>query len=591
VTPESSGILGQAPVYGRALNRRTFIRTSAAGALAAAVGLPLLSACGAIGPQPGPAAAGQPAGGASGTAVGQPAGPFPTYVPQQGGPTADYHGGNGRVTDGFEHFPKDPFKSWNKPAPGAGSTVNVFINAYYPLPTPYEQNPTWQEINKQLNANVQMSMVTGADYPTKMATVMSSNDLPDIMHIFAGVPLSVIPSLPDFFKAKCADLTPYLAGDAIKDYPNLAAIPTYAWKNSLCTIDHTVYSWPIHRYLPGVNFFFKNADIYDKAIGADYVPKDADDFMRVLRELNHPEANQWAIGNEAAAARNMGILGYAQMFGAPNTWGRDANGKLVRDRETEQYKAAVGYVRDVWATGLMWPNAPTSPQARPDFSAGRFAISVEGFGNSWNDFWRRGLQNSPQQHFDLIKPFRASAGDPPIAFLSGGYISTNVMKKASPDRIKELLRIADWLAAPFGSQEDLLLSYGVAGADYSIDANGDPNLTPDGVNRAGYVPWRYISQHPYVQYQADLPGYTKRSFDAEQLLVGQGVEDVTLGYYSKTDRAGTGGKANQAFVDGQRDIILGRRPLSDYDQVVQEWRSTAGDQIRQEFQTAMEANG
>jgi putative aldouronate transport system substrate-binding protein len=213
---------------------------------------------------------------------------------------------------------------------------------------------------------------------------------------------------------------------------------------------------------------------------------------------------------------------------------------------------------------------------------------VEGFGNSWNDFWRRGLQNNPPQHFDLIKPFRARAGDPPISYLSGGYISTNVMKKASPERIKELLRIADWLAAPFGSQEDVLLSWGLPTTDYTLDANGDPTLTADGVGHAGYVPWRYIAQHPYVQYQADLPGYTRRSFDAEQLLVSEGLQDVTLGYYSKTNAAG-GKTANQLFYDAQRDIILGRRPFGDYDQVVQEWRNAAGDRTRAEFEEAMAA--
>ena len=53
--------------------------------------------------------------------------------------------------------------------------------------TPYECNPTWHEVNKQLNANVQMSIFTGADNPTKFATLMASNDLPDSMHIFLGI--------------------------------------------------------------------------------------------------------------------------------------------------------------------------------------------------------------------------------------------------------------------------------------------------------------------------------------------------------------------------------------------------------------------
>jgi putative aldouronate transport system substrate-binding protein len=199
------------------------------------------------------------------------------------------------------------------------------------------------------------------------------------------------------------------------------------------------------------------------------------------------------------------------------------------------------------------------------------------------------LQQSPPRHFGFIPPFRATAGDAPQAFLTGGFISTNVMKKASPDRIKELLRILDFLAAPFGTQEDLLLSYGLAGTDYSLDANNQPQPTQAGTLDAGYVPWRYMSQHPYVQYQADLPGYAKASFEAEQLQVNEGVLDPMLGYYAPTAYT-RGTVAETAFRQGAVDIVVGRRPLGDYDQLVRDWQSAAGEQVRKEYLEAMAAN-
>ena len=55
--------------------------------------------------------------------------------------------------------------------------------------------------------------------------------LPDAMYLSGpgGTPPN-IENMAEFLKAKCADLTPYLSGDAIKDYPNLANIPTSAWR-------------------------------------------------------------------------------------------------------------------------------------------------------------------------------------------------------------------------------------------------------------------------------------------------------------------------------------------------------------------------
>lgn len=558
----------------QSMSRRGFIAAAAGGAIA----LPLLS-CTAAPKAPASSQDGgaQNAGGA-----------LPSYIAFTSGPKPDYRSSDSRVVDAFEHYPT-PFKSWTKEAPGTGSRVDVLIAAYYPTPTPYEQNPTWHEINKQLNADVRMNIVPASDWRTKFQASMGSGDLPDIIHIYFG--LRWTPNTVGFIKSQAADLTPYLAGDAIRDYPNLAAIPNYAWVNSQSVIDGALYQWPIHRYLPGLSYFFKNTDIYDKEIGADYVPKDAADFRKVLEQLNRPQENRWAIGNTGTAPGNLSILGYAAMFGAPNVWGKDTSGKLVRDIETEAYKAAVGYVRDLWAAGLIWPDAPQGTPSRTDFAAGRFALSVEGFGNSWNDFWRQGLQAHPANHFDIIPPFSATAGVQPINYLSGGWVSTTVLKKASPDRIKELLRIVDWLAAPFGSEEDLLLSYGLEGQDHTTDANGDPQMSATGNANAGYVPWRYIAQHPYVTYQADLPGYTKRSFDVEEMLLKTGIQDVTNGHYSQTAFAAAGTTALNTFNDGINDILFARRPMSDFDQLVKDWQKAAGDQQRNEYTEAMAAAG
>jgi putative aldouronate transport system substrate-binding protein len=163
-------------------------------------------------------------------------------------------------------------------------------------------------------------------------------------------------------------------------------------------------------------------------------------------------------------------------------------------------------------------------------------------------------------------------------------------KQSSPDRVKELLRIIDYLAKPFGTQEDLLLTYGLSPSDYTLNADGDPKYTSDGINRSQYVPWQYISDRPYVQFQADLPGYAKRSFEVEQLLVAESVFDPTLGYYSPTQIGSAGVNADREFEEAAREIPIGRRPMSDLDGLLQTWRQKAGDQIRKEYLDAIAAN-
>ena len=45
----------------------------------------------------------------------------------------------------------------------------------------------------------------------------------------------------------------------------------------------------------------------------------------------------------------------------------------------------------------------------------------------------------------------------------------SICKKASETRVKDLLRMFNFFAAPFGSEEYLLINYGVEGKDFNFD--------------------------------------------------------------------------------------------------------------------------
>jgi putative aldouronate transport system substrate-binding protein len=75
---------------------------------------------------------------------------------------------------------------------------------------------------------------------------------------------------------------------------------------------------------------------------------------------------------------------------------------------------------------------------------------------------------------------------------------------------------------------------------------------------------------------------------AEQRLIPLGIADPTLGFYSPR-QGSRGATVRQTMLEGVRDIIAARRPMSDYDTLVKEWASAGGDQIRQEYQQAIAA--
>ena len=566
------------------LSRRAVLKGVASG-LVLAPGL--LAACAPPAPTSSPPTSGA---GASGTPAA--ANVLPTYVPLQNGPKPDYPSAGQQYEDGWDNYPTNPIKAWTKAPPGKGGAVTALSNGFNPPSTPFDQNPAWQEVNRQLNANVQFNVIQPVDYATKLATVMAGQDLPDVMLFPGGLNVNIggggggTANLPTFLQTKCADLTPYLAGDAIKDYPYLAAIPTFAWKNSGSAFNGHLYMIPLERYVAG-QALFKNVEIYDAEIGKDYVPKNADDLKRVFQQLNRPQEDRYATASFQLQA--FFITFYSAMFGAPNNWRLESSGKLTKNYETPEFKEAINYVRDLYVAGLFHPNSLNYGDinaARLNFVGGRFVLYPEGFGQPWQDFWRRGLKNSPPYNFIPLPPFPAHDGGKPQHFLGPGFIAANAFKQASPDRIKELLRIMDFLAAPFGTQEDLLLQYGLPDIHYTLDSTGKLSLNDRSNVDANYVNWKYLVQHPQVMYVPDIPGYAKAEYDAEHVLIPAGVNDPAFGLYAPTNGS-KGVVIQRTMIDGITDIIAGRRPVSDYDQLVRDWQDNGGEQIRNELHAAL----
>ncbi|MDE3077361.1 MAG: hypothetical protein KGJ86_18240, partial [Chloroflexota bacterium] len=212
-----------------------------------------------------------------------------------------------------------------------------------------------------------------------------------------------------------------------------------------------------------------------------------------------------------------------------------------------------------------------------------WAIWLDGFAGAWSDPWRRGRQQQPPFDVHMIPPFAAHAGGKVGFNLNPGNLGALMLKKASPDRLKEELAVINWLCAPFGSKEMMLLEYGVEGPDYKMDAKGNPVLSDKSNPDANYVPWKFTAQHHSVLYLPDIPDFAKTLSDAEKVLIPIGVSNPTWGLIPGPTLDTKGAVLTQTTNSGIQDVLVGRRPLSDYDQIVNEWRKNGGDQIRKEF--------
>jgi putative aldouronate transport system substrate-binding protein len=172
-----------------------------------------------------------------------------------------------------------------------------------------------------------------------------------------------------------------------------------------------------------------------------------------------------------------------------------------------------------------------------------------------------------------------------VYWLGPGAFGFSILKQASPERIREVLRIVNFLAAPFGSQEYTLTHFGLEGVHYTRDANGNPILNQTGQHDVNFL-WNSIAGPPPTLYYTKSPQFAPTMQGDERPMLAAGITDPTIPLYSPTNGS-KGGPLNQVLIDGMTDIVAGRRPLSDFDQLLNDWRKGGGDQIRQEFEQAL----
>jgi putative aldouronate transport system substrate-binding protein len=521
---------------------------------------------------------------------------LPSYQQPGNAPAPDYPGSaDGAVMPGYVNWPKQTFQSV-KQAPGDGSEVSIFLDLMGPPPAPIDQNPAWQAWNTAMNSKLTFQLYAFADLAPKFGALIAGNDLPDIMYTLVR---QDIPLTPELFAAKATDLTPFVSGDAIKEYPNLAALPTRAWKGMV--FDNKIYGIPVPT--PQGQFFWWpliHQELLD-ALGTPQ-PKTTDDYKKLMVELTKPQQNQYGIvsqgGYQYSFDMNTGNGFYPSMFGAPNLWAADSNGKFSHTWETDGYKQALAYTADLFKAGVFHPdtlslNVVTAAQ---DFEARQGTVVVTGLRT---DFWDiRGtpaetLKLQPVPNVNLLTP-PAAPGMKPQYYNGRAAFGIAFLKKAPEDRVKMLLRVLDYVAAPFGSDEFLLINYGVKGRDWMPDDKGNPITTKDGQLDFGGISTGSVSflsaltgRYP-VLYSAADPAFPKRLQDYQKILAPISVEDASLGLYSPT-YASTGTQLIQPFGDGITDIVAGRRPLSDLDQLLSTWRSSGGEKMRSEYQSAYAA--
>ncbi|MEU9360485.1 extracellular solute-binding protein [Streptomyces sp. NPDC048301] len=547
------------------INRRALFRLGAGAGLGLAAA-PLLAACGD--------------GGTVAKAEAKSGSLLPHTAVRNIGLKPDLAGTAAGVPQGFFSYPAEPLRA-TKGAPLKGAKpISAAMETFSPPAPSRGKNAAWQEIEKVLGGRVDITGVPADDYSTKFSTMVASDSLPDL---FMYPESGGVDNKAAFLQAKCADLTPHLAGDAVKDYPNLAAIPEAAWQGAI--FGGKLYGIPIARSGTGGAGFYRH-DLFEE-VGVTSLDQitDLDRFVEVCKELTRPKEDRYAI---IAGATTM----LAMSAGAPAFWRVDEKtGKFTTDLETPEYRKAVETARLLYKAGCYYPgtlqmSGAQKAQYTDMFKNGKGAYVYDGMPS----FLAPGVgyvatMRAVDKSFDP-RPF-VPVGKDAVTWMDNVALQNTHITKASGERVKQILAFADFVASPFGSLEYTLINYGVEGKDFTRDEKGNPVLTKQGTQDVT-VPWRMTASAVPAVFSADSQDGVRHVHEAFTRMIPMMQPDPTLRYSSPTWDSKSAGSLGTLKGDVLKDIISGRKPMSAYDQLVKDYLAKGGEQARGEFEEAFQ---
>jgi putative aldouronate transport system substrate-binding protein len=535
------------------IDRRSLLKLAGAGALTTVAG-PSVAGCGD--------------GSGSGDVgnAGEDLVPWPTYVPFAG-PVPDAPGDASGEQPLYLQYPQQVVQSVSEPV-GDGSDVTASVLSFGAPPKPVGENQFWQAINQALNINLDVTIVPDPEYAQKMTTLMASgDDLPDII-MFSNLAL---PRSHEFIQARCADLSDLVGGDAIRDYPNLANIPTYAWQG-MGRIGGRIYGIPLERPKPGNSLFVNRTMLEEAGIARQW---DTEGFVAAMRELTG--GRRWGIGGSKNLFEGFGSITYhAGSLGAPNQW-EVRDGALVHTITTPEFEEAIAVMRRLAEAGAYYPDSLTisTTDLKTHWHNGTVACYTDGFGAV-----------ALQTMTDINGRFALDLGQPygpaPTPWTGPGMFGYVTFKQADPDRIRLLLRICNYLSAPFGATEYELANYGVEGVHYTKESGGIETTALYQEENNTDLPIKYIGVAPAVLHLPGYPEVAQAVHDWQRAVLPMAVADPAAGLRSATATS-QGAELNRILADAISGIVFGREPASAWQSAITQWRQAGGDQMAEEL--------
>jgi putative aldouronate transport system substrate-binding protein len=486
----------------------------------------------------------------------------------------------GEIPAGFLRYPSRLVRVITEKPGRSSEPIRSMSPAWGPTPPGRGRNSFLDAVNAELGVPVAPSVQDGNTFAAKLSAVLGARDVPDLLSA-PSWEIAKIPRFSQAVSALFADLTEHLRGASVLAYPMLATLPTAAWQHSVWSGRLAAVPYPTDGPFPWALFYRK--DLCDRA-GIE-APKSIDELYRFGVRMTDPSRGVWAFGN---------VFQMLQMIfkcpGSGGGWRRKLGGGLEHKFELPEFGQALEFTARLYREGLVHPDivASSGSDQKQLFNAGKLIACQDGLG-MWRGTQSEQQRITPGFNVQPVPLFSAVGGDP-LAWVGQEPIFYTFVKKGlGHERTRELLRVLDWCAAPFGSVEHELNQYGVEGQHFTRSSDGSPLATELGRREladqfrllGGRVP-SLVGTADVPHFVSDLLGYSRATYAYREPNPFSGI---------KLELPATFSRGIVSTEDKLNDIVRGHRPLADLTRIVDEWRLAGGDDARAFLEKVLSDNG
>lgn len=435
------------------------------------------------------------------------------------------------------------------------------------------------ELGKLTNTDLTVSMVEDE----KMGLLFAGGDIPDVVGAL-GTPSSK--SLSGSVQSGVF----HPLTDLIKEHtPTLYnTVPQAAWE--AVTLNGEIYGVPSFLSNPSRRGTYMRMDLLEKT--GKEVPTTVEEFVDVLRAfkeigVKHPYAMRENFKYADIIFGSYDVLPYRDQF---MVMGDEVVPKFFK---SEAMMEALQIYKDMYDEGLIPKDFATITVS--DFSkninsgdAGTWSQNAVGL-PSYATTIREVV---PDAELAIIPSPKGPDGQSGYFFYSPVITSFYINKKVEEERVIDILKFFEW---QLGEEAAMFYTFGIEGDTYTLDADGKINYklpeTQEEIEEEG---WRSgtlwpIKDATYNRLRLELSEDGKQVLEAfDTILANEGLGGI--GFYPELEATAKFPELGfpqqdvgpSYIIDNMVRMIYGSRPISEWPQVLEEYRSRGGDEIIRE---------